>query len=581
MYNDGVLNGPAASDGISPSELARDWIAPIVAHTQRLSEDAHGTACALAQTFDELDDRCARLLEALRAADRDLSTSASEAERLKSSSQTESAEISEVIRQHLNSVIRRIDEKAQGAEAILSAITLIGQQVRMLAMNARIEAARAGEHGRGFAVVANEVGELARQTLDHAAKATETLDFKDVSEMLTTTVSEIGTALGRMQTLTASSIDDLNGLLSGVGNNMHTISENTQVVVEMVKLGRQSHTRGLELMAWAGKEAAELHHKLTDTAPPDRTLGELAARNHIVLDPAHDRLDEILRRGRLRVAVEPGFVGLSFRRRPGAPLAGLDIDYATAFAQYLGVQPEFVEHPWDQLPQLLFHGRTPAEAPADVVWSALPPNEGFRGVAYSDTYTWLPFIMARRKGDKRISTLADLEGKVVGIINDPGAFAVLEAAGLRWSANASKRGGKVRLANLVAYSDQSRIHDCLADGVVDAFCVDLPIYHWACTNTQSPWFGKIETIGGNLAANPYYYAAGVAADAGSCRLVQAINQFLAEFHNTNERRRIEITWQGKPTESTIGYRNEPGALPGEPELVQMWQQRMAAQKEYA
>jgi hypothetical protein len=34
----------------------------------------------------------------------------------------------------------------------------------------------------------------------------------------------------------------------------------------------------------------------------------------------------------------------------------------------------------------------------------------------------------------------------------------------------------VRLANLIAYGDQSRIHDALADRAVDAIAVDHPIY---------------------------------------------------------------------------------------------------------
>ena len=42
--------------------------------------------------------------------------------------------------------------------------------------------------------------------------------------------------------------------------------------------------------------------------------------------------------------------------------------------------------------------------------------------------------------------IGDLAGKVLGCINDPGAFATLEAAGIRWGANAAKPGGKVRLA---------------------------------------------------------------------------------------------------------------------------------------
>ncbi len=53
-------------------------------------------------------------------------------------------------------------------------------------------------------------------------------------------------------------------------------------------------------------------------------------------------------------------------------------------------------------------------------------------------------------------SIDDLDGKTLGIINDPGAFQLLEDLGVRWGANADKPGGKVRLANLIAYSDQSR-----------------------------------------------------------------------------------------------------------------------------
>nr|WP_246135442.1 transporter substrate-binding domain-containing protein [Pararhodospirillum oryzae] len=262
-------------------------------------------------------------------------------------------------------------------------------------------------------------------------------------------------------------------------------------------------------------------------------------------------------------------MGLSFRRQPDGALEGLDIEYARAFARWLGVECTFMEHPWDQLTELLVAGRHPGEAPADVVWSALPPSASYGAVAYSETYTWLPFVLARRKGDKRIADLASLEGKVVGLINDPAAFAVLEAAGVRWQANAHKAGGRVRLANLVAYSDQGRIHDCLANGIVDAFCVDLPIYHWACTAPDSPWHGRLEILPGNLAAQPYYYAVGVCADAASYPLLKAINAFLAEFHHKPEREALERRWQGQAWPGTISYRDESGDLMGEEALQRL------------
>ena len=233
---------------------------------------------------------------------------------------------------------------------------------------------------------------------------------------------------------------------------------------------------------------------------------------------------------------------------------------------------EFIETPWDIATELLTVGKAYGEPPADVVISALPPSSDFENIAYSNTYTFLHWVLARKTGDTSISSINDLNGKILGIINDPGAFKLLEEIGVRWSSNENKPGGKVRLANLIAYSGQSRIHDCLANGVVDAFGVDLPIYYWACNNPASRWRGKIEIIPGNLASEPYYYAFGV-SQSGSCyRLLKKANEFIAFYKNCPERMEIERVWQGDSVEGNISYRNEPGNLAGEPELEKLYHQ---------
>jgi ABC-type amino acid transport substrate-binding protein len=157
----------------------------------------------------------------------------------------------------------------------------------------------------------------------------------------------------------------------------------------------------------------------------------------------------------------------------------------------------------------------------------------------------------------------------LGCINDPGAFATLEAAGIRWAANAGKPGGTVRLANLIAYSDQSQIHDCLVERVVDAFAVDQPIYFWAATGAESRWKGKIELLPGNLAAAPWYYAVGVAASGASYKLLAKVNEFIRWFREQPERASLEKKWQGQSIAGTSTYREEPGNLMGEDDLAQL------------
>ena len=118
----------------------------------------------------------------------------------------------------------------------------------------------------------------------------------------------------------------------------------------------------------------------------------------------------------------------------------------------------------------------------------------------------------------------------------------------------------VRVGRVVANND------CLVDGSVDAFAVDQPIYFWAANGAESRWRGKIEILPGNLAPDPWYYTAAVAAEPENLALLSQINAFLRDFRNAPERAEIERKWQGQAFEGHGSYRSEPGDLIGEEEL---------------
>ncbi len=465
-----------------------------------------------------------------------------------------------------------LEERQTALKSVMTELELIGRQLSMLAMNAKIEASRAGESEAGFSVVADEVKRLARTAMEHSAQAATLFDLSIVNNQLGKVVDDFQQSNTIAESEITNAFDDVVGAFSQVDSSLSDVSEHYAVITEVAQNNENAIERSREKLVWVNQRTEQavelLNSERSDACRAD--IEQLLLRDGVHCNPDFDRLENIKREGKLRVAIEPSFIGLSFRPGNNGPLMGLDVEYAQALANHLDVHCEFVEAPWDTLTELLHVGRRPDEAPADLVLSALPASDSYEGVAYSETYTYLDWVLARRVGDTGLNSLADLDGKRLGIINDPGAFEMLQRQGVRWKSNQHMPGGTIFLKDLIAYSDQSRIHDCLAEGVVDAFGVDLPIYHWACSNETSPWHGKIEICSGNLAGNPYYYCIAVAAVPGSYQLLQTVNRFIKQFLKTPERQRIERHWQGAPISHTVSYRDEPGNQLGEAELKHLW-----------
>ncbi|MGF1626019.1 MAG: methyl-accepting chemotaxis protein [Alphaproteobacteria bacterium] len=531
-------------------------IGALLRHLLRLQQQAARAGQVQQSAQGEIDHVATTLQQHIGRARASIADGSRGAEEVRVRAEAQMRHTAEQIRDELGRINRELETKVTAATGVLADIAGIGKAVRLLSLNATIEARRAGDQGAGFAVVAEEVRSLAQRTMDRAKAAEESVD-------LTAVLAVVDEIVSRTETVLASMADTITETQAGLVEQMQAITaelegivENNRVVFEMLHGAGAAGSRVLGKIAWSHEDLERAVETLDGPAGARCDLGPVLRASRINTDPAFDLLDDVQKRGTLRVAIEPAFVGLSFRPKPGAALQGLDVDYAQAFARALGVACEFVETPWDVATELLHVGAKREAARADVVWSALPPSPDYVDIAYSETYSHLNFVLARRAGDTRIGGLADLDGKVLGIINDPGAFQVLAAAGVRWRENADLPGARVRLAGLVAYTDQSRIHDCLADGIVDAFAVDQPIYHWACTAAESPWRGKIEVLPRNLPPVPYYYAAAVAAVPAACRLLEAIDRFILDFRTTPARRAIEVKWQGEPVDSTIGYRDE-------------------------
>ena len=556
---------------VAPSPRLAWRIGLLGLRLQHLAAHALNTEKAFSANLIEVDSRTGAMSGAIELTRGQMAATASEAEKLRTRSLDKMGSVRTSLQEELDHLQGRLDDKVGKIDEVVVVLQQIGKSLELLALNAAIQAASAGEAGRSFIVVSDHIRKLAQDTVANSKRASSLLDFDeflaDLDGFKTTAIARIGDASGE----TASAFSAIRQGFNTLSESLNRLEGHSRVVGAMHATSQAIFNRQRDKIGWIAQLATE---QATLGQADDQALHQSLERTlqheGLSSDPSFDRLADIRQRGDLRVAIEPAFKGLSFRKRPGDALCGLDVDYVKAFAKHLGVRIEFVEYPWDQCTELLHAGIQRGKVEADLVWSALPPNSAWQGVAFSETYTWLRYVLARRINDQRIEGLASLEGKVLGCINDPAALATLEAAGLRCGKHTRQEPGTIRLANLMSYSDQSLIHDALANGVVDAFAVDQPIFAWACYGTDSPWRGRIEILPQNLAASHWYYAVGVADVPASANLVAEINRFLAVFLQSRERQEIEKRWQIEPVQGTENFRDEPGKLRGEAELIRDW-----------
>ena len=560
----------APSVVVPPPRLA--WrIGLLGRRLQHLAAHALNTEKAFSANLIEVDARTGAMSGAINLTRGQMAETVSEAEKLRMRSLDKMGSVRTSLQEELDRLQVRLDDKVGKIDEVVVVLQQIGKSLELLALNAAIQAASAGEAGRSFIVVSDHIRKLAQDTVANSKRASSLLDFDEflaeLGSFKTTAIERISDASGE----TASAFSAIRQGFDTLSESLNRLEGHSRVVGAMHATSQAIFNRQRDKIGWIAQLATE-QATLGQADDPalDQGLERTLQREGLSSDPTFDRLADIRQRGVLRVAIEPAFKGLSFRKRPSDPLCGLDVDYAKAFAKHLGVRLEFVDYPWDQCTELLHAGTKRGKIEADLVWSALPPNSAWQGVTFSETYTWLRYVLARRVNDNRIEGLSSLEGKVLGCINDPAALATLEAAGLRWGKHTRQEPGTIRLANLISYSDQSLIHDALADGVVDAFAVDQPIFAWACYGSDSPWRGRIEILPQNLAASNWYYAVGVADAPSSANLVAEVNRFLAGFLPSRERQEIEKRWQIEPVQGTENFRNEPGHLRGETELMRDW-----------
>lgn len=154
--------------------------------------------------------------------------------------------------------IKGLEGLSRNIDVIVNGVRSIAEQTNLLALNASIEAARAGEQGRGFAVVAEEIRKLAENTKEKlgemqsftgnireaTAEGIKSVDntigsivtmgnkINDVNTSFEQSVQELATVTQGLSE-TVSFMGQVDITTRHIGNEMHSISENSEKMTEL------------------------------------------------------------------------------------------------------------------------------------------------------------------------------------------------------------------------------------------------------------------------------------------------------------------------------------------------------------
>lgn len=371
--NDEDRDGPSLSDHADldrfESRTALDRLHEGLAfRVAMVSEDL----VAEDRLLDEIKGWTARLDESVKRTDDQVNSALETFAALVQEMNQRLTKVFQELKTGLEETRQLLDSKRDDLEAVLDSVGQIGKTIRMLSINAQIASAKAGEHGKTFSVVAQEIKGLAHEATQSSNEAFKIMDLAEIVKVLGGFEKLADETLRRTGDSLKTTESQLREVVGKTRQELTDISVNSRTVAETLSAVKLITER----LVRKNRRAEGLASGLDDIWHSDdcaRTLAKLAEAENVRIDPGFDRLDEIRRRGSVRIAIEPDFKGLSFRM-DGSDLRGLDVDYARAFAKWLGVACEFIEFPWDQCTNLLWIGTAKGRAEADLVWSALPPS---------------------------------------------------------------------------------------------------------------------------------------------------------------------------------------------------------------
>ena len=246
----------------------------------------------------------------------------------------------------------------------------------------------------------------------------------------------------------------------------------------------------------------------------------------ILLLPGALRAEDVLRVGMDTRSPPWSFVpGLDYSKEDPAKdpqvseaqlkkLTGIDVDFATALGQGLGMSVRIVPVAWFDLENALLAKRI------DAILNAWTPGRLTPAtIVASDPYYEWGLLLAVRSDDARVKSYADLAHVTVGHFNSQVVERTLRSIG----------AGKLQV-----YDAQEALFDALAAKKVDAILYDSPYVYWRVSRDNT-----FRIVGEPL--NKLGYHVGMRREDAA--LVGKVKVALAAIAGSGERERLRKKWE--------------------------------------
>lgn len=206
-------------------------------------------------------------------------------------------------------------------------------------------------------------------------------------------------------------------------------------------------------------------------------FGSFAVFGVMAEDAVDPDVQAIIDRGVLRVGVKNAVIGFGFQDTLTGEYSGMEIDLATALAEELGVDVEFTTVTAATRTELLDSGDIDCVLATFTITEERKESWDFTTPYYTDHVTVLV------EDASGIKTLADLEGKLVGVSSGSTSARALTSAMIEAGVIEGKDFSKETFdaatwkegVTFQQFDDYPGISTALAAGQVDAFCVDKSI----------------------------------------------------------------------------------------------------------